>query len=269
MANPYRDVFYQHQAAWHKYQSAEDVAARHELRRRYYAWYSRNWLPDYKTGEILDIGCGSGQFMYFLRKEGYERLTGLDLDKQQVEIARQLGFEVHEQTALDYLVRSENGYDMIVMLDIIEHFTREELFPLLREVYRKLRTGGRLILSVPNAESPTGPGCVYGDITHETSFTAVSLAEMLFCHGFEVKEMRDPWPAPVDFPRSMYRGLVLVMRKLAGIKYRLLGLEPPRYWSNVVWALAIKPDTREESITDTPAPGPVMDADLGTPPVRS
>ncbi len=269
MANPYRDVFYQHQTAWHKYQSVEDVAARHELRRRYYAWYSRNWLPDYKTGEILDIGCGSGQFMYFLRKEGYERLTGLDLDKQQVEIARQLGFEVHEQTALEYLVRSENGYDMIVMLDIIEHFTREELFPLLREVYRKLRTGGRLILSVPNAESPTGPGCVYGDITHETSFTPVSLAEMLFCHGFEVKEMRDPWPAPVDFQRSLYRGLVLVMRKLAGIKYRLLGLEPPRYWSNVVWAVAIKPDIREESVTDTPAPGPAMDADLGTPPVRN
>ncbi|MGA1343438.1 MAG: class I SAM-dependent methyltransferase, partial [Hyphomonas sp.] len=75
-------------------------------------------------------------------------------------IARQLGFEVHEQKALDFLVRGDNGYDMIVMLDIIEHFTREELFPLLREVYRKLRTGGRLILSVPNAESPTGPGCV-------------------------------------------------------------------------------------------------------------
>jgi len=268
MSNPYRDVFYQQQSAWHNYQTSEDVAARHEIRSKYYKWYTRDWLPDYKTGELLDIGCGSGQFLYFLRSEGYDRLTGLDLDKKQISIARELGFNVHEQTALDFLVQSNDGYDMIVMLDIIEHFTREELFPILREVYRRLRPGGRFIVSVPNAESPTGPACVYGDITHETSFTSLSLAEMLFCHGFELKEIRDPWPAGIDFKRSIYRQFVLMMRKLAGLKYRMLGLDPPKYWSNVIWALVTKPGIREESVTRTPTPGPVMDADHGTPPIR-
>jgi len=175
---------------------------------------------------------------------------------------------VHEQTALDFLVQSNDGYDMVVMLDIIEHFTREELFPILREVYRRLRPGGRFIVSVPNAESPTGPACVYGDITHETSFTSLSLAEMLFCHGFELKEIRDPWPAGIDFKRSIYRQFVLMMRKLAGLKYRMLGLDPPKYWSNVIWALVTKPGIREESVTRTPTPGPLMDADHGTPPIR-
>lgn len=268
MSNPYRDVFYQHQASWHKYQTAADVATRHETRRLYYKWYTRGWLPDYKTGEILDIGCGSAQFLYFLKSEGYERLTGLDLDEKQVTIAKQLGFNAQRQTALDFLIQSNDGYDMIVMLDIIEHFTREEIFPILREVYRRLRAGGRLVLSVPNAESPTGPSRVYGDITHETSFTSSSLAEMLFCHGFELREMRDPWPAGIDWKRKIYRVGVLAMRRLAGLKYRLLGLDPPKYWSNVIWALAIKPEMREEATTDTPRPGPMMDADEGTPPIR-
>lgn len=269
MGNPYRDVFYQHQAAWHKFQSSEEVAARHEKSRRELAWITQGWLPDYKTGEILDIGCGSGQFLYFLRSQGYERLTGLDLDSHQVEIVRQLGIEVHEQTALEFLVRSDNGYDMIVMLDVVEHFTRDEMFPLMREVFRRLRAGGRLIVNVPNAESPTGAASVYGDITHETAFTSQSLAAMLFCHGFEVVEIRDPKPAAVHLFGMAYRALVLGFRKLAAIKYRLLGLEPPRYWSNVIWALAVKPAMREESVTDTPMPGPLMDADEGTPPVRS
>lgn len=268
MSNPYRDVFYQHQSTWHKYQNAADVASRHETRRRYYKWYTRGWLPDYKTGEILDIGCGSAQFLYFLKSEGYERLTGLDLDEKQIKIAKELGFNVQRQTALDFLIQSNDGYDMIVMLDILEHFTREELFPILREVYRRLRAGGRFMVSVPNAESPTGPACVYGDITHETSFTSLSLAEMLFCHGFELKEVRDPWPAGIDWKRKIYRAGVLAMRRLAGLKYRLLGLDPPRYWSNVIWALAIKPEMREEATTDTPRPGPMMDADEGTPPIR-
>lgn len=261
MSNLYRDVFYQKQSAWHRYQDVADVAARHETRRKYYQWYTRGWLPDYKTGEILDIGCGSGQFLYFLKSEGFERLSGLDLDERQIKIAQELGFKVEKKTALEYLIQTSDGYDMIVMLDIVEHFTREELFPLLSEVFRKLRAGGRFIVSVPNAESPTGPACVHGDITHETSFTSLSLEELLFCHGFEIQEIRDPWPAGIDFKRKIYRNFVLLMRKFAGLKYRMLGLDPPKYWSNVIWAMAIKPAMREETTTDASNP------DQGTPPI--
>lgn len=264
MANPYRDVFYQHQANWHRYESVADVAARHDKRAIYYRWYLREWLPDYKTGEILDIGCGSGQFLYFLRGNGFERLKGIDLDQKQIALAKELGFDVQVSPALDYLVQANDGIDMIVMLDIVEHFTREELFPLLREVYRKLRAGGRLIVSVPNAESPTGPACIYGDITHETSFTSLSLAELLYCHGFELREIRDPWPAAIDWKRKIYRSIVMFCRKLAGIKYRMLGLDPPKYWSNVIWAIAIKPAMREESVTDTPSPLPMLNPDSGS-----
>lgn len=252
MANPYRDVFYQQQADWHAYENADDVRLRHENRKRYYQWYMRGWLPEYRTGKVLDIGCGSGQFLYFLKSEGFERIQGIDLDRKQVHLAKEIGFDVVESPALDFLVKAEDGYDMIVMLDIIEHFTREELFPILREVYRRLRAGGRLIVSVPNAESPTGPACIYGDITHETSFTSLSLAEMLFCHGFELKEIRDPWPAVIDWKRKIYHVFVQLMRKIAGVKYRMLGLDPPKYWSNVIWAMAIKPGMREEDVRETP-----------------
>ena len=79
--NPYRAAFYQRQAEWHRYEGPDQVRERHELRSRYYEWYTRDWLPEDRDGKILDIGCGSGQFLYFLRKKGYTQAKGVDVDQ--------------------------------------------------------------------------------------------------------------------------------------------------------------------------------------------
>ena len=238
--NPYRAAFYQRQAEWHRYEGPDQVRERHELRSRYYEWFTRDWLPDDRDGKILDIGCGSGQFLYFLRKKGYTQAKGVDVDKTQVEIARALGLDAEETPIHDFLGRSESNYDMIAMLDIIEHFTREELFPLLEAVVGRLRPGGLLIASVPNAESPDGLKCVYTDITHEIAFTPQSFEEMMFCHRLKLEALRDPWPAPVGIPHRIYRGIVRSTRWAESLRLRSLGFEPPRIWSNVMWGLARK-----------------------------
>jgi 2-polyprenyl-3-methyl-5-hydroxy-6-metoxy-1,4-benzoquinol methylase len=238
--NPYRAAFYHRQAEWHRYEGPEHVRGRHEVRARYYEWYTRGWLPEDRDTPILDIACGSGQFLYFLRKKGYTNIRGIDLDHAQVEIGQALGLDVVEASAFDHLDRSRGGYGLIAMLDIIEHFTREELFPLMEIVVRSLRPGGRLIASVPNAESPTGLGCYFADITHEMSFTPGSFEEMLFCHRLKLAELRDPWPVPLDAKRRIYYWLVRGMRTLEGLRLRSLGFEPPRIWSNVLWAMAMK-----------------------------
>ena len=106
--NPYRAAFYQRQAEWHRYEGPDHVRERHELRSRYYEWYTRDWLPDDRDGKILDIGCGSGQFLYFLRKKGYTQAKGVDVDKTQVEIAKALGLDAEETLIHDFLGRSES-----------------------------------------------------------------------------------------------------------------------------------------------------------------
>lgn len=239
--NPYRESFYQKQTSWHGYQGADHVREKHEVRARYYDWFTRDWLPPDKDGPILDIGCGSGQFLYFLQKRGFTNLQGIDLDRQQVALARELGLNVAEAPAIEYLNASSDRYAMVAMLDIIEHFTREELAPIMNTVVEKLRPGGYLLASVPNAESPDGLKCVYADITHEIAFTPGSFEEMLFCHGLKLVHLRDPWPAPISTKRRLYRGFVSTMRGLEGLRLRCLGFEPPRIWSNVMWVLAQKP----------------------------
>jgi 2-polyprenyl-3-methyl-5-hydroxy-6-metoxy-1,4-benzoquinol methylase len=239
--NPYRNAFYEKQAAWHGYRDHAHVRELHDRRARYYEWYTRDWLPEDRDAPILDIGCGSGQFLYFLRGKGYRRLHGIDVDQKQVEIARALDLDAETAAVSDYLARTEGKFAMIAMLDIIEHFTREELFPLMETVVASLRPGGRLIASIPNAESPDGLRCLYTDITHEMTYTPMSFEEMLFCHGLKRIGLRDPWPAPIGPSRTLYRFLVQSCRSLESVRLRCLGLEPPHVWSNVMWVLAAKP----------------------------
>jgi 2-polyprenyl-3-methyl-5-hydroxy-6-metoxy-1,4-benzoquinol methylase len=238
--NPYRDAFYNRQAEWHGYTSIEFAKAKHEGRIRYYDWYTRGWLPSDGTTSILDIGCGSGQFLYFLRSKGYGNAVGIDLDRAQVEVARSLGLDAFHAPVDEFLSRDEKSYGLIAMLDILEHFTREELYPLLEMVTARLAPGGRLIASVPNADSPQADRAIYADITHEIAFTPTSLSELLFCHGMRVVDFRDPWPAPVSPARRAYRMISTVMRGLESVRLRLLGFESPKYWSSVIWVVAEK-----------------------------
>src|SRR5262249_28434125 len=81
---------------------------------------------------------------------------------------------------------SQSPYGLIAMVDILEQFTREELDPLLESVAERLAPGGRLIASVPNADSAHAARAIDADITHEIAFTPTSSSELSYCHGLKV-----------------------------------------------------------------------------------
>ena len=88
--------------------------------------------------------------------------------------------------------------------------------------------------------SPTGLGCYFADITHEMAFTPGSFEEMLFCHDLKLVSLRHPWPVPLGMKRTLYYLGVRSMRAMKAFRLRCLGFQPPRIWSDVMWALAAK-----------------------------
>jgi hypothetical protein len=68
---------------------------------------------------------------------------------------------------------------------VLEHFRKDELFPIVDAVHRALRAGGRWIIHVPNAESPFGGRARYDDFTHELAFTRNSIGQLLSAGGFD------------------------------------------------------------------------------------
>jgi 2-polyprenyl-3-methyl-5-hydroxy-6-metoxy-1,4-benzoquinol methylase len=239
VANPFRR-FYARQAEWHGFAGADAVLAAHARRLPYYRWITRDWLPADHALPVLDIGCGAGSFVYFLTQSGYVNVIGIDVDEAQVELGRALGLNLYSEDCLAYLQQSETEYGLVALLDILEHLTNEERYKMLATLTSRVAIGGRLIISVPNAESPLGLACRYGDVTHETAFTAVSLGQTLIVHNMKLIACADPFPAPIDVYRQLYRYGVLTCRWIEAIRLWCLGLRPPRYWGPVLWAVAEK-----------------------------
>ncbi|MCH8317659.1 MAG: methyltransferase domain-containing protein [Bacteroidetes bacterium] len=144
-------------------------------------------LPADKNIRILDIGCGYGGLLLLLQKSGYKNTEGIDISEEQVKIAKELGLKNIKQTDINaYLELNNDEFDVIVGIDIIEHFNKPELISLLEKIKRSLiQNGGMAIFRTPNTDAPFGSTYYFGDYTHE-SFLNYSSAEQLFLSlGFQ------------------------------------------------------------------------------------
>jgi SAM-dependent methyltransferase len=156
--------------------SAEDLlASRAPVFHRFFAPF----LPTHKDASILDLGCGYGEFLYFLQAQGYVETMGIDLNAEQLEIARALGVRnVHCGQGADFLRRSVRQFDFISAIDILEHVPKDRILQFLNLIHEALRRGGRFLCQVPNVAAFYTP-LFYMDFSHETPFTATSLNQIL------------------------------------------------------------------------------------------
>ncbi len=145
----------------------------------------RDVLPPGRDAAILDFGCGTGQFLFYLKKIGYRNCLGIDRSAQQVAYCKK---HVHENVivvdGLKFLKGRRDEFDVIAAHDVLEHFPKDRTLVFLERTRQALKPGGLLILRVPNMSNPLSLASRYNDFTHEAGFTAVSLAQLLTTAGF-------------------------------------------------------------------------------------
>jgi hypothetical protein len=73
---------------------------------------------------------------------------------------------------------------VVLATDILEHLTRNELVATMDLIRMSLKPTGMVVARVPNAGSPFGGRIRYGDLTHESWFTARSLRQLTIATGF-------------------------------------------------------------------------------------
>jgi 2-polyprenyl-3-methyl-5-hydroxy-6-metoxy-1,4-benzoquinol methylase len=110
-------------------------------------------LPHFTgNGRALDIGTGSGIYAATLKRLGWQ-ISGVDFDAQAAEVAAACHNLTIYKEKLDSIGFTDSHFDFISMFDVIEHLAA----PLhdLRECYRIIRPGGRIMIRTPNYDSLT------------------------------------------------------------------------------------------------------------------
>ena len=175
----------------------------------------RRFLPDRKGLRIVDLGCGHGDYVYHLAELGYKNVQGVDVSKDQVKLAHELGVEnVVHGNILGYLQEQETGsIDVILLIDVLEHLSRQELFDVMDGVVRTLTSGGRCLVHVPNALGLFGERVRYGDLTHERAFTPNSIRQLFHTVGLS-NVMCHEDPPSGRFRRPLWFASILPFRGL-------------------------------------------------------
>lgn len=108
-------------------------------------------VPCKEKGKILDIGCGSGSYIYTLKKYGWD-VYGLDISSKSVNFARsQLKLPNVFAGTIESKRFPDEFFNVILLKHVIEHLPDPR--SSLKEIYRILKKDGLLLIITPNVSS--------------------------------------------------------------------------------------------------------------------
>lgn len=139
---------------------------------------------------ILDVGCGRGEFLDLLRDQGISA-TGLDLNPEMVEVCKSRGLDATTADARNYLNGlADESLGGLIAVQVIEHLEPAYLTQMLGLAFDKVRPGGRVVLETIN------PTCWVAffesfirDLTHVKPIHPETLQYLLQANGFSNVEI--------------------------------------------------------------------------------
>jgi cyclopropane fatty-acyl-phospholipid synthase-like methyltransferase len=159
--------------------SEDSILGWYKLSFDYFDNYLNQHLNLSDDKKILELGCGIGGLLYFLKKSGYENFLGVDISEEQLSICQKyVTTKVVNEDVLSFLKNNNSKYDLIVLLDLIEHLGKDKIVQFIELLYKTLNVNGRILLRTPNMGSLFGLRSRYIDFTHEVGFTEESIKQV-------------------------------------------------------------------------------------------
>ncbi len=154
-------------------------------------WYNRwtmNKFSSFLTGDILEVGCGIGNFTPALARFG--RVWAIDIDrdalartKKQITDGVKVGFGDIEKGKYFF---SKRKFDTLICLNVLEHIQNDG--DAIQNMHTLLHTGGHLILLVPIYQALYGT--IDSAIGHYRRYAPTEILRLLTNSGYLIVSSR-------------------------------------------------------------------------------
>ncbi len=175
-------------------------------------WKRRLIARLHERGRILDLGCGTGEFLAEMKRSGWEAM-GVEMSPEAAEYARnRLGLAV-DRSAVDEPIRISEQFDVITLWHVLEHVHQPQ--QVFGNLHNLLKPDGLVVIAVPNVASPDA--VTYGrhwialdPPRHLLHFTPTTIRRMLKVHDWRLVEIRQ---IPLDTIFNALYSMVAAMRQ--------------------------------------------------------
>jgi ubiquinone/menaquinone biosynthesis C-methylase UbiE len=181
---------------------------------------------------ILDIGAGHGDDLLIVKKfNPHAECNGIEIYEPYAEELRKKEIVVYSlNIEYDQYPFNPESIDLVIANQIIEHV--KEIFWMFHEISRILKTGGSLIVGVPNLAafhnrllllSGKQPSCIQNNSAHVRGYTRHDFLNFLntcFRDGYNLRAFRGSNFYP--FPKLIAEPLSKIFQKSAWIIFFLL-----------------------------------------------
>jgi len=196
---------------------------------------ARAWdLIESKSGNILDVGCGSGALLYNARNK-FDNLIGVDIADSQLKKARSWASNCGKEVVLnrcnidtENLPIEESSIDVAICMVVLEFLLDPQ--SAVEKIVKVLKPDGVLIASVGNIASwknrwrllagndprtTTFMGALNGGALH--FFTQATFIQLLECAGLKVDAVSCSgrlWQVKEKWPSLLAGDIIIVARKM-------------------------------------------------------
>ena len=149
-------------------------------------------LPSEKEQiEILDVGCGRGEWLELLKENNYHA-KGIDLNAIMVSLSQGFDLDTKKIDVIEHLkLLEDESLSMITGFHIIEHLPFDVLMDMYKECYRVLQKGGMIIFETPNPENLlVSAHYFYTDPTHINPLVPATTQFLVEYSGFKDIEVK-------------------------------------------------------------------------------
>jgi len=179
-----------------------------------------------QKGQILDIGCGTGEFLRYCHSKGFE-VKGIEPNEKARTYAR-ITNAINVSEKLVSLSAMHGSFTCITMWHVLEHI--HDLNDLIVEVKKLLSPGGVFIVAVPNSNSWDAIHygkywAAYDVPRHLYHFTKDTVLKLASNHDLEVRKIH---PQRLD---AYYVSMLSEKYKTGKVSY--INFLMNGFWSNI------------------------------------